>query len=728
MIELKNTPDSYGPRLLSVSRVARVSTGFVAIALAMGCCLAQAASDHLATDQLALRLIAATPTVHAGEPVTIGIEQRIAPGWHTYWKNPGDSGFATKIEWHLPEGSVAEPTQWPVPTKFGNGEISNYGYADHAVLLSRITVPPAMSTDGTFPVRAHVKWLACREICIPQEGDLAIDLPVEAAGHPLLKERAEIVLARSRLPQAMPLAATVARVAGGLRIALTLPDVSSPDSVSDAWFYADRSGPVAHGARQEFVQDGDRVTLQLAAGEAPLKAEEPLSGVLVLQHRRGDEPEQTAYVVDARPGAVMPAVNVAPSAPGLVLALVLSFVGGVLLNLMPCVFPVLSIKALALFKYADASRAAVRRQGYVYTLGVLTSFLLLGVALVAIKAGGGRIGWGLQFQAPGFVLGLAYLLFAIGLNLSGVFEIGGVGAGVGASLASRGGYVGSFFSGVLASVVATPCTAPFMGAAIGFALGQSAPILLAVLLSLGLGLAAPYLLLTHWPALQARLPRPGAWMETLRQLLAFPMYGAAVWLVWVLARQTGPTMTAVALVGGLLIAFSAWLFRQSRSGTPAWRHAASTVAGLAAAAAVVAGYGALESLPEEARNNAPTRDATAMPYSRQTLDALRARGEPVLLNFTAAWCISCLVNEQVALGTREVHAVLAEQGIAYLKGDWTNQDGQIGAELARFGRSGVPLYVFYPKGVDSKPVVLPQILTPSVVIETLRGVAAHRKS
>lgn len=687
---------------------------------------AWAAEDSVATEQVQLKLIASTSTVSAGETVTLGIEQRIAAGWHTYWKNPGDAGLATRVDWHLPEGSVAGALQWPAPTKFGDGDVINYGYADHAVLLSQIRVPSHLKAGDSFAVRAQVKWLACRETCIPQQGELALELPVGTVRNSGEPERPEIVAARAQLPQPKSVQARLESAGGGVRLALALPDASAAVPVSQAWFYPDRPGQVIRGGGQAFIQDGSRLSMSLGPGSEAPRANDASSGVLVVQYGRGPATVRKAYLVDARPAGTEPATSGAQKSPSveLALALVLSFVGGALLNLMPCVFPVLSIKALALLKYAVASRCVVRRQGYIYTLGVQTSFLVLGCLLLATKAAGGHIGWGLQFQSPGFVLALTYLFFSVGLNLSGVVQIGGAAAGIGESLTARAGYLGSFFSGALAATVAMPCTAPMMGAAIGYALAQPALTLFAVLQCLGLGLSMPYLLLTHWPALQARLPRPGAWMEVLRQLLAFPMYGGAVWLLWVLGRQAGPGAVAAALVGLVLIAFAAWLFRQSRTGIQQWRNAAGFVSCLIVAAAALTGYGALERLPSDPGGVAANEESIATPYTRQTLETLRASGQPVLLNLTAAWCISCLVNEQVALGRPEVRAVRSEQRIAYLKGDWTNQDADVSDELARFGRSGVPLYVFYPKGVDSNPVVLPQILTPGMLIETLRGGAS----
>ncbi|KAB2967284.1 thioredoxin family protein, partial [Zoogloea sp.] len=415
------------------------------------------------------------------------------------------------------------------------------------------------------------------------------------------------------------------------------------------------------------------------------------------------------------------------TAPFMGAALLFALLGGLVLNLMPCVFPVLSIKALSLLRHAHQARRETRLQGLAYTAGVLASFSLLAGVLLALKAGGSEVGWGFQFQSPVFVLGVAYLMFAVGLSLSGLITFGAAAAGVGAGLADKPGYAGSFFTGVLASVVATPCTAPFMGAALGFALAQPAPELLAVFLSLGLGLALPYLLLSFWPALQRLLPRPGAWMERLKEGLAFPMYGAAVWLVWVLAQQAGPNAIAIALGGMLAIAFAAWLTHHSHGARPLARHGGRGLALLTLAAALGGGYLGVSGDNARAASAAPLAGQAWEPYSKARFDALRAEGKPVFVNFTAAWCITCLANEKVALSSPEVEAAFHKAGITYLKGDWTNKDPQISAHLADFGRSGVPLYLLYPAGPagsassgDRTAVqVLPQLLTPTTVLAAI---------
>jgi thiol:disulfide interchange protein DsbD len=402
----------------------------------------------------------------------------------------------------------------------------------------------------------------------------------------------------------------------------------------------------------------------------------------------------------------------------LLYAAIAALIAGIILNFMPCVFPVLSIKILSLTEHRAESPGRVRLHGVAYTMGTLASFAVLAGVLQGLRAGGAEIGWGFQLQSPLMVAALAFILFALGLSLSGVLTIGTSLTRLGGSrLLQRGGLSGSFFAGVLATVVATPCTAPFMGASIGYALVQPFAVGLLVFLALGLGLALPFLVLACAPGLQRLLPRPGRWMETLKQLLAFPLYATVAWLVWVLSFQVGAPGLLAALAGLVLIAFGAWAFRMSQEQGDVSRRvfqgmAAVSAAGVIALAVMIVSDRSGGTNVEVALSKGPSE-----PFSQQRLDALLASGQPVFLNMTAAWCITCLVNERTSLSTDAVRKVFAGKGIAYLKGDWTNRNPEITRLLERFGRSGVPLYVLYRGGSD--PVVLPQILTPSLVLDAL---------
>jgi thiol:disulfide interchange protein len=685
--------------------------------VALGALAVAAPGPEAATEQVRARLLAQDASVQPGRPLVLGLQQRIVPHWHTYWRNPGDSGLATTIAWALPAGATAGAIDWPAPRRFQLGPVTNYGYADEVTLLSTVQVPAGLRAGETFKVEATVDWLVCDETCIPQQVVLALQLPVKAEVPVPSADAALIEAARARLPQPGPWAAQWRPQGHGLRLRLQADQPwAAPREV---FFYAATWGQVAHGAAQSWTQHGPDAQLQLVAGDAPPAAGTALEGVLVLVDAAG---VQRAYAVRAAaepaaaPVAQAPANPAAPAADfgG---ALLLAFVGGLILNLMPCVFPVLSIKALSLLGHADTSRRLVRWQGVAYTAGVLASFVALAGGLLVLKAGGASVGWGFQFQSPLFVAGLALLMTAVGLNLSGVYTLGASLTGVGGALAQREGLAGSFFTGVLATVVATPCTAPFMGAALGYALTQPAPLTLAIFVSLGLGLAAPYLLLSWWPALQRWLPRPGVWMERLKQALAFPMYAAAAWLVWVLSLQAGPDAVAVVLGGAVLLGLGAWLIGSTQVGpvrTRRWGTALGLIALIAAAS------GTWYCLPGETAPAASRGIAAGAwePYSPERLQALHSEGRPVFVNLTAAWCITCLVNERVALSRPEVEAVFRQAGIARLKGDWTQRDERITRLLAEHGRSGVPLYLYYPAAAP-QPVVLPQLLTPDLVIAAL---------
>jgi thiol:disulfide interchange protein DsbD len=472
---------------------------------------------------------------------------------------------------------------------------------------------------------------------------------------------------------------------------------------------------IDHAAMQILTVKEGVLTLHLKRPAE--KMPERLRGVLVLKETGIEAPRALSFDLPAGPSAPKAEPRGLGTDANIALALLWALLGGLILNLMPCVFPVLSIKVMSLVSHSRLSAAKMRLHGVAYTIGVLASFLVLAGLLVGLKAAGAQIGWGFQFQSPLFVLLLAYLMFIVGLSQSGLLVFGASLTRLGNLVSGREGYGGSVLGGVLAAVVATPCTAPFMGAAIAYALTQSAPVLLLIFAALGFGLALPYLALTSFPRLLRVLPRPGAWMETFKQVMAFPMYGAAAWLVWVLGQQAGVDAIAAALAGMILISFAAWLLTVTRGARPAGRRTGAGFAAGAVAAALVLALAVqragLEAAPQ---GSASAGGLPFEPYSEARLEALRAEGKPVFLNFTAAWCITCLVNEKVALNQAPVREAFEQANIVYLKGDWTRQDRAITAKLAEFNRNGVPLYVFYPAGRESRPVILPQILTPALVL------------
>jgi thiol:disulfide interchange protein DsbD len=683
----------------------------------------QADASFAETIHVKAKLIASVNGIHAGEEIYVGVEQRIIPHWHTYWINPGDSGLATTIDYSLPKGSSVSNILWPVPERLTLGPVTNYGYSDQVILLSKLKVPNDLSVGSHFPINAKVKWLVCREECIPEEVNLSLDLPVLSPdvnggeGSPLIQT------ALKSLPLTSPYATELTKSADTL--VLHIKGLAEGSKVvQQIQFFPEQWGRVVHSADQRHSVVGDNIELQLKSGEDPLKPGEKLEGLIVVSEQAGKDQVTRAYQINT-PLLVGSEAGKTPDSkaePDIVLAsaLLLALLGGLILNLMPCVFPVLSIKALSLIKQSKLHPGETRLHGWAYTLGIELSFLLLGVILIALKSGGAQIGWGFQFQSPLFVLLTACLMFTVGLGLSGVFTVGTSVMGVGSELANRSGYWGSLFTGVLATVVATPCTAPFMGAALGFALTQPPLVLLLIFQSLGLGLALPYLVISHWPAAQRLLPKPGIWMEHVKQVMAFPMYAAAVWLVWVLAQQAGINAVAVALSIMVAIAFSLWLYESTRLSSNRVQHIGGGIAAVFIIVAIGFGSVAVNTLSVTeavATHNTPGNHYE--PYSTERLKELRSAGKPVFVNFTAAWCISCLVNEKVALSQQAVVDAFKDSGITYLKGDWTNRDAEITRVLAEFGRSGVPLYLYYPPGEAKRPLVLPQILTPEIVTQTV---------
>ena len=672
------------------------------------------------------QLIAETTALLRGGDTTVALMLTPEPGWHTYWINPGDSGLATKLEWTLPEGVSAGAIQWPAPHPAPLGELTNYGYDAETLHLVNISVPASWPLDQALTLKAKAKWLVCKDVCIPDGAELTLTLPVADSVQLDPAHTARFERDRALLPQPLP-AGAKARFAvadGAFSLALDGADLPTGKKVE---FFPLAGDLVNHAANQAISFDGQqwRLTQQLSAYHVMVPTQ--VDGIWVVTAADG---QRSSFTLSASPGVVAPVraqdVGVVPDAapaeaagtpstadrPGLLLALVLALLGGLILNLMPCVFPVLSLKAMALLKAQDASAQSQRAQALAYTAGAVLSCVAAAAVLLALRAGGEALGWGFQLQSPVFIAALAYLMLALGLSMSGVAEFGGSLMNTGSSLAQKQGLSGSFFTGVLAVVVASPCTAPFMGSALGFAVTQPVAIALAIFAALGLGLALPFLVLGFVPALARRLPRPGAWMLTFKQVMAFPLYLTAAWLLWVLTRQAGADALGLVLVGCVAVAFALWLFGRSPRGGFA---TALAVAALLAALAILA-----SPFVRGGSAAAPAVGSAALdsePWSSERVAALRAEGKTIFVDFTADWCITCKVNERGALASDAVRSAFAEQGVVTLVADWTRADPAITAALAAFGRNGVPLYLVYPQG--GEPRVLPQVLTPGIVVDAL---------
>ena len=624
----------------------------------------------------------------SGAPFHAGLRLRLAPGWHTYWQNPGDAGVAPDLTFTLPPGATAGPIAWPAPQRVAEGTVTTFAYSGAVLLPAAITAPA-----GPLTLRAHASWLVCERLCVPEEGDFTIDLP---AGTAIPSAEAPLfAAAAARTPVASPYPAHIAP--DGV-LSLAAPGLP----VAKAVFFPAASGVIDEDTAPRLTVTNAGIDLALKPG-ASFDPKADLAGLLVLTDAKGGE---TYLSVTALPGPA----TAAAAQRSLGWVLLLAMAGGLILNLMPCVFPVLAMKAISLAQMSGEQRSTIRLHAGLYTAGVMLTFMGLGAALLAARSAGQAAGWGFQFQSPVFVAATTWLLFVVGLNLSGVFAVGGRMVGAGQSLASRGGAAGSLFTGALAVLVATPCTAPFMGAAIAAALAAPPAATLLVFAAMGLGMALPHAILAAAPGLARRLPRPGAWMDVLKQGLAFPMYAAAAWLVWVISQEAGPDGVLATAAGLVAAGFAAWAFgrAQRATGGARWAGLAAAAAGALAVAAILPGITlAAAPTPHEAEGSEP--------YSASRLAALRAEGRPVFVNMTAAWCVSCLVNERIALSPRVVREAFASHQVAYLKGDWTRQDPAISAFLRDQGRDGVPLYIYYAPG--RPPAVLPQILTTAEVLD-----------
>ena len=680
----------------------------IALLLALG---AQGGGPPAPKDLVNAELVAETASVVPGTRLWVDLHLEIKQGWHVYWRNPGDSGLPTAIDWKLPAGFLAGPILWPVPEHFAQNGIGNYGYTGTADLLVPITMPSELAEHQAVRLEAEASWLVCADICIPGSAELSLNLPITArAASPDPTTAPLFAAARARLPVPAPFEARFVSDHDDFRLSVPSAALTGLQNPT-AMFFPNRGSLIDAAAVPRLSRTAEGLELLLPKASTGTAVPATLDGVLALQDKDGPE---RAYEISANPAPSAPA----SSGVSWWRALLLAFVGGIVLNAMPCVFPILSLKILGAAQQAHGHRLERACHGLAYTAGVVMSFAVLGGALLTLRAAGHTIGWGFQLQSPVFVAILAYLLFAMGLSLSGVAEFGASLAGVGGRLAGRSGLLGTFFTGVLATVVATPCSAPFMATALGFALIAPPAVSIGVFLVLGLGLAAPYLAASLSYGWQRVLPKPGAWMDFVKQLLAFPLYGTVAWLLWVLIQEIGPGETLSAFFGLVLIAFAVWIYGQTRLARPVSRALGS---GLAAAGGVTALFFAA-SLTAAAGGTPPAQAGTQTglsyeSFTPQRLSTLLAEGKPVFVNLTAAWCVTCLVNERVALDTEAVRKAFAERGIVPLKGDWTNQNPEITQLLQQFGRSGVPLYLLYTG--KAEPVLLPQILTVTSVLDAL---------
>jgi len=704
-------------------------------------------------------LVAEQDGVSPGGVAWLGLRLRHAPHWHTYWTVPGDAGLATRLRWSLEPGYSAGAIAWPVPERLRVGDLANYGYEGEVLLPVPVQVPASAPIGATARLAVRADWLVCNELCIPGGADLSLLLPVRAAAELRpTPDAGAFAATRRRVP--MPVSLQQARASlDGSRLRLEFFDPKA--SIHALEFFPLEAGRIVAAADQRLSFDGRRVRLELqaqiptapdfsalrgvlvadggpsasgrgwaatidvtlspapgkapaGASKGPVAASEAASAPLATARGQGDAPAAPAPAPTA--GGPMP---IAPAAAGFSLALALAgaFVGGLILNLMPCVFPVLSLKLIALVQHRGETRARLRAHGAAFAVGVVLSFLALAGVLIALRAAGSQIGWGFQLQLPLFIAALIGLFFLIGLNLLGAFEFT-FGAALVNSRAGQAlhgnGLRGSFATGILAAVVASPCTAPFMGAALGYAITQSAPVALAVFAVLGVGMASPYLLLTLFPSWLGRLPRPGAWMERLKQLMAFPMFLTCVWLFWVLGQQRDMDTVAWVLIALVALGLFAWATGLAQRGAHRLRWLAGAAALLAALTIVPL------TRPGSHEATAPLVSAADSEWANWSQDVQRAalaKGSPIFVDFTAAWCITCQANKRLVLHDDRVADAFRQHGVVLMRADWTRRDDGIARELGRFARSGVPMYVLYDRqGIAH---LLPEILSTQNVLDEL---------
>lgn len=609
-------------------------------------------------------LVSEVTSIRPGTPFWVAVRLEMQTHWHTYWKNAGESGAPTQVEWTLPAGFKAGEIKWPAPRRIELPPVLSYGYENEVLLLTQISPPTVLKANSPIKLSAHVDWLECEVTCIPGQADVFLTLSIRdeaSTVNPLWQEkfsqtRFEWPLEKSEW--------TLQAFDYKDRYQISLIPPANAERISDLTFYAEDPGVIQYAAAQKFAKKTGQYTLDVFKTDTTTETAKMLTGVLVTTNGwRGEDSEKALAV--SLPIEAPPTTTASLS---LFAALGLAFLGGLILNLMPCVLPVLSIKILSFIKQAEEGSFSAFRHGLFFAAGVLVSFWILAGLLLFLRAGGNQLGWGFQLQSPTFIMALIVLFFIFALNLFGLFEIGTSLTRLAGFSQGRTGFGASFLSGVLATIVATPCTAPFMGSALGFALTQPPPVAILVFTFLALGMAAPYVILSSNPALLKFVPRPGPWMETFKKIMGFLFMATVLWLLWVLNQQ---------------ISF----------------HRDTPLPGKNLAAGIV-----------------------WEPYSEERVTELRHQGRSVFVDFTAAWCLTCQVNERLTLQSQSVIDALKQKNVATLKADWTSRDEKIAKKLEEFGRSGVPFYVIYPANLATEPITLPEIITPQIVLKKLEEI------
>jgi thiol:disulfide interchange protein len=717
---------------------------FIALALCSYIISGCADSNKISDKHISATLIVDQDSVSPGSSFTLGVKFELAQGWHIYWKNPGDSGLAPKFKWSSSDNSVSvKAPLWPYPERLSTGPLVNYGYGD--VIIPFPATVSSSTKSSQVTVGVNLEWLVCKDECLPGEGTLKINLPIKKeAGSPSASAKL-FESAYERVPAPLE-RVSIAVEEEQDRVTVALIPIQRQALPGDIIFFPEDRRVISNSREQQISRDGDSLRITLARDPSNREPLGRIRGVLVSKSGWSDTGQHKAVTIDTNPeaGEISDALNQTdigdsdnPSSvpeTSFFAALLFAFIGGLILNLMPCVFPVLSIKIISFLEHSDHEPRVTRNHGLFFTAGVIFSFWILAAVITSVRAGGELLGWGFQLQSPTFVAVMCLVFLILGLLLLTEINIGlRVQIFFGKWRVSTN-YLGSFASGALATAVATPCTAPFMSTALAATLTLPTALTFLIFTALACGMSAPYLLLSFRPDLMRFLPRPGEWMESFKQLMAFPLFASVVWLTRVFARQMGFEPPGLNVVINLLwailaIVFAFWLI--SRSG----RFISKRIALLARALALVGFvWGIWLAIPsakdvDESRSRAcsPSGDIVSFTdshgllwesYSEDRLVKILAQGRPVFLDFTAEWCITCQVNERVAFGSRQVRDLIAQKNVTLMRGDWTSKNPVITAALRRYGRNGVPLNVLLI-APDKEPVILPNILTPGIVGEVL---------
>ncbi len=635
-------------------------------------------------------------TAQQGDNLILGIKFELEKGWHTYWKNPGDAGEGASIEWDLPKGLSASEILWPGPERIPVDPLMTFGYNDEVILLTEIS-----SNDSVrFPIeiQAKVGWFTCKDICIPQEGN--IDITIEKGNFEHSQDREEIKQYLNKVPGEFPQNYRIEKLDDKYFIQ---SETSNGQNFDNVYFFPSEYGLTNYTKAQIYEKNQNSFILEIEASKADLNIDK-FEGVIEATYLSGKDYFEISYPLGD--------TKADDANQNIVLLVIFAFIGGLILNIMPCVFPILSIKILRFVEYSENSSNQTYKFGLFYTLGVVLSFLVIALTLVALKSTGEVIGWGFQLQYPLIIAILFYLFVALGFLFMSNLILGSQLGQLSVVAQVKNESLESFLTGILAVIVASPCTAPFMGSAIGFALLQPSINSIFIFLSLGLGFALPYLILSIKPSLLSFLPKPGAWMETFKQFMAFPMWASALWLLWVLSGQVDSDTVILVLIGGLLVSLSLWLIEKNNTEMQFIKWTVRVTAFLIILIAIWILPTSYSELNQEKQLETS--------YSEELLTKYREDNQIIFLNFTADWCITCKVNERVALNSEKVRNLIIQKNIKYMEADWTRKNESIAKKLEEFGRSGVPLYLLYPP--NGEPRILPEILTEDILLEYLNEV------